>query len=268
MPLKRERDPVGHGRPAVRASDRASRLLRALVLAAGIGGATAGGAAEKSLSEFWPGIDAFVQIDPHWRVFVTGSMGRAMETGLSTEGMFGVHVDYLGAPLPQRLLAAVPTMDRYWGLSFRTGYNRVVVWNPKGSNEDRLVLEATLRSEPLWQQIQLANRSRIDLRRIGSEDSWRYRNRSRIERTWPVGHDGPVAGIPGWRAVTAATPYGMAEFFRDSRYSAWSRRYFQVGAEFELGREKAVDVYVATQDDRRTAGSELWALGVSLTFRY
>jgi hypothetical protein len=68
--------------------------------------------------------------------------------------------------------------------------------------------------------------------------------------------------------VTAATPYGMAEFHWDSRYSAWSRRFFQVGVEFELARDRSVDVYLATQDDRRTAGSELRALGVALTFRY
>ena len=247
---------------------RASALLRAVVVAAGVGGASSAGAVEKSLNEFWPEVDAFVQLDPNWRVFVLATMGRAMETGLSTEGTFGVHVDYLGAPLPQRLLAAVPTMDRYWGLSFRVGYNRVLVWNPKGSNEDRLLFEATLRSEPLWQQIQLANRSRVDLRRIGPEDSWRYRNRSRIERTWPVGHEGPVGWVPGWRSVTAATPYGMAEFHWDSRYSAWSRRYFQLGVELELGRNKAVDVYLATQDDRRQAGSELRALGMAFTYRY
>jgi hypothetical protein len=247
---------------------RACRWLRTLVAAACIAGPSAGGAVERSLNEFWPEIDAFVQLDPNWRVFVIGTLSRAMETGLSTEGMFGVHLDYLGAPLPRRLLAAVPSMDRYWGLSFRTGYNRVVVWNPQGPNEDRVVLEATLRSEPLWRQVQLANRSRVDLRRIGDDDSWRYRNRSRIERTWPVGHEGRVGWIPGWRSVTAATPYGMAEFFWDSRYAAWSRRFFQVGVEFELDRERSVDVYFATQDDRRAAGAELRALGIAFTFRY
>jgi len=268
MQIRNEGLAVSAAREPVPVTPRSARLLRACVVAAGVGVASTAGATERTLNEFWPEIGAFVQLDPNWRVFVMTTLGRAMETGLSTEGTFGVHIDYLGAPLPQRLLAAVPAMDRYWGLSLRAGYNRVLVWNPEGSNEDRVVLEATLRSQPLWQQIQVANRSRVDLRRIGADDSWRYRNRSRIERTWPVVHDGLSHWIPGWRSVTAATPYGIAEFHWDSRFADWSRRYFQVGAEFEVGSNKSVDIYLATQDDRRTAGSTLRALGVALTFRY
>jgi len=253
---------------AWRLVSRPSRLVGVIAVAAGIGVASTAGAVERTLNEFWPEIEAFVQIDPNWRVVMLASLSRAMETGRSTEGTFGLNIDYLGAPLPQRVLAAVPAMDRNWGLALRAGYNRVLAWNPEGSNEDRVVLEATLRSQPLWQRIQLANRSRVDLRRVGADDSWRYRNRSRIERTWPVVHDGVSQWVPAWRSVTAATPYAMAEYHWDSRFASWSRRYFQVGAEFELGSHTAVDLYYATQDDRRTAGSTLRALGVALTFRY
>jgi hypothetical protein len=196
--IRHEKGAVMPHRTTGRGPRRTLRLLRAFVLAAGIGGASSGGAAERSLNEFWPEVNAFVQLDPNWRVFVLGTLGRAMETGLSTEGTFGVHLDYLGAPLPQRLLAAVPTMDRYWGLSFRVGYNRVLVWNPTGPNEDRVVLEATLRSQPLWQQVQFANRSRVDLRRIGSDDSWRYRN----------AHESSAPGRWATKGLSAGSPAG------------------------------------------------------------
>jgi hypothetical protein len=251
---------------------RRRRLLRrALAWAAlAVGAPAAAAAPEVSINEFWPEIDVFVRLDPQWRLFLLGGVSRGMETGISTESTLGVHLDYFVRGLPAGLVAMVPGIDEDWSVSVRTGYNRIVARNPDGPNEDRLILEGTIQSRPLWQSLRFANRSRIDLRRIGDEDSWRYRNRSRVERTWalPAPGDGMFSTLPAWAIASAATPYLLAEFFWDSRPAAWSRRTMEVGVELALARDRSLTFFLNRQLDLRTAGGRLTALGVALTLNY
>jgi hypothetical protein len=229
-------------------------------------------AVERTVSEFWPELDVFVKLGDRTRLFLLGTFTRAAETGTSTEGTLGAHLDWFPAGLPTRLLEIAPGMEGRWSLWTRIGYQHVNAWNSATPSEDRGVLEATLRSEPLWQSIRLANRSRLDLRAVGGETSWRYRNRSRIERTWALrGDDARTDALlsylpPGM--FSAATPYWMIEFFWDSRDGAWSRRYQQFGLEFEMARERTIDVFLARQDDLRLAGSKILVSGVALTLRF
>jgi hypothetical protein len=229
-------------------------------------------AAERTLTEFWPELDVFVKLTDSTRLFLLGTVTRAAETGTSTEGTLGAHLDWFPAGLPSRLLEIAPGMEGRWSIWTRIGYQHIDAWNSTTPSEDRGVLEATLRSEPLWQAIRFANRSRLDLRAVGGETSWRYRNRSRVERTWTLrGDDARTDALlsylpPG--VLSAATPYWMVEFFWDSRESAWSRRFQQFGIEFEMARDRTLDVFLARQDDLRQAGSKLQIGGVALTLRF
>lgn len=229
-------------------------------------------AAERTLTEVWPELDVFVKRDENTRLFLLAALTRAAETGTSTEGTLGIHLDWFPAGLPRPLLEIAPGLAERWSLWTRVGYQHISTWNRGGSAEERLVAEATLRSEPLWLGLQLANRVRLDLRAVGDETSWRFRNRTRIERTWVLrGDDTAVSQALGWLppgTLAAVTPYAMIEFFRDGLLGTWSRRFEQFGAEFELAGNRSLDVYLARQDDRRSAGSTLWIGGVALTLRY
>lgn len=229
-------------------------------------------AAERTLTEFWPELDVFVKRDETTRLFLLAALTRAAETGTSTEGTVGVHLDWFPAGLPRPLQEVAPGLAERWSLWTRIGYQHITTWNRSGPAEERLIAEATLRSEPLWQGVQLANRVRVDLRAIGDDTSWRFRNRTRIERTWSLrGGDGLTDRALSWLpsgTLAAVTPYAMIEFFRDTAPGVWSRRFQQVGAEFELAGNRAIDVYLARQDDLRRAGSTLWIGGVALTLRY
>ena len=259
------RSPLGH----------AAALLApaALALALALAGAPAPArAAERTLTEFWPELDVFVKLGEETRLFLLGTITRAAETGTSTEGTIGAHLDWFPAGLPTRLLEIAPGMEGRWSVWTRIGYQHINAWNGTTPSEDRGVLEATLRSEPLWQAIRVANRSRLDLRASGGETSWRYRNRSRIERTWALRGDGArtdalLAYQPSGM-FSAATPYWMIEFFWDSRDSDWSRRYQQYGVEFEMARDRTIDLFLARQDDLRQAGSKIQIGGVALTLRF
>jgi hypothetical protein len=251
---------------------RPCRLLGPVLLAAAIsaGAPAAAAGPEVTLNEFWPEIDVFVRLDPQWRLLLLGVVSRAMETGISTEGTVGVHLDYAVPTLPEGLVAALPGIEEYWSMSLRTGYNRLAARNPVGPAEDRLLLEATVRSRPMWQALRLANRNRLDLRWIGDESSWRYRNRTRVERTWalPRPSGDALVALPAWAVASAATPYLTAEFFWDSRWGAWSRRVLETGVEFEVAHDRTVAVYLNRQLDLRIAGARLTALGVVLTLNY
>jgi hypothetical protein len=241
-----------------------------LVLAGAISAVSPAAAAESSVNEIWPEVDVYVRLDDRWRAMVFGAVTRAADTGVSTETVLGVNLDYFTADLPPAWVRNFPGIEQYWGLMMRIGYNHVIVNNPTGPAEDRGVIEVTARSQPFWYDIVVSNRTRADLRWIDNEFSWRGRNRTRVERTWTV----PVLGVP-WiiegpirKSVRSATPYFMAEFFWDSRYDQLTREYYQVGVEFETHRNRSVDFFVARQYDVRAAGSRLTAAGIALSFRY
>jgi hypothetical protein len=250
---------------------RAARLRAAVLtaLALATGPAAAG---DRTLTEFWPEIDVFVQLNDRMRLLLLGAVTRAAETGTSTESTLGVHLDYFPEGLPTRLLEIAPGMEGRWSIWTRIGYQQIGAWTDARPSESRVLLEATLRSEPLWGAIRLSNRVRLDLRAIGSDTSWRFRNRSRIERTWTLNSaSGPTAAVLSMLpagTLSAVTPYAMIEFFWDDRVSAWSRRFEQFGAEFDMAKNRSLDLYVARQDDLRATGSKLWIGGVALTLRY
>lgn len=225
---------------------------------------------EQRVNQFWPEANAFVTLNDHSRLFLLASLARAREFATSTEASYGIHYDYFAEALPPRLLEALPNMERYWSLWFRVGYNRVEALGGDG-DENRLLFDATLRSRPLQWGLQLANRSRIELRDIEGDFSWRYRNRSRIERAFnPLELLGERLGAPlqSRLGLASVTPYAMLEYFWDSRPSDWNRRYQQYGVEFEFGDGYGAEVYVGVQDDRRASRPSVVAIGAVFTVRY
>lgn len=247
-----------------------SVMAALLVFGAALHMPTPAGAVERTLNEVWPEVDVYVRLDEHWRAMAFGAVTRAADTGISTETVLGVSLDYFASELPPAWVSRFPGIEQYWGVMTRIGYNHVIASNPAGPGEDRVVLEATLRSKPLWRDVVLANRSRLDLRWIEGDFSWRGRNRTRIERTWalPAFGAGSILEGPVRQSFRSATPYLMAEFFWDSRYAQWSREYYQAGVEFETARNRSIDVFFARQNDVRASGARLTAAGISMTFRY
>jgi hypothetical protein len=224
---------------------------------------------ETTVQEFWPGLDVYYKLGEQSRIYAFASFARARETATSTEFTWGVNYDWFAAELPVRVRAAVPQMEQYWSHWYRVGYVRVNALDG-GRNENRLLGEATLRSEPLFWDVQLANRSRLELRDIDGEFSWRYRNRSRVERTFGIVEGlGHTVGGPLLRlGATYLVPYAMLEFYWDSRDSDWTRRYRQFGVEMDLPRNQGIELYLAIQDDKRKEASTVIAWGVTYTLRF
>ena len=226
--------------------------------------------ADQQTNEFWPELNATVRIDDQSRLFLLGTLARARDYASATEATWGIHYDWFAARLPERWVRALPEMEHRWGLWFRFGYNRVNALNGSGSNENRVLAEATLRSEPLFWGLQFADRNRIEYRDIADRDSWRYRNRVRVERAFNTGEPGeewlsaPLASM----GLASCVPYAMLEWFYDSHVSGWNRRYLQVGVEFELERGWGLELYLARQNETRPANSPVHALGTVIVWRF
>ena len=188
--------------------------------------------------EVWPEVDVWVQLDERWKLYFPVAMSRAREVDY-LEGLVGANVDYrfnhhLSARIGYRYLWAISERD-----------------NPDQYQEHRPIAEVTVRVYP-GLGITLLDRNRFDLRVINGETSWRYRNRLRAERPFPLASD------------RSLTPYAMLEAGYDSRYDEFNRLRLQAGAEYQFSRRAMLDTYYVHQRDDRSSVPRLNAIGLAL----
>jgi len=192
--------------------------------------------------EVWPELDVWVQLSPDWKLFFPLAISRAREVDY-TEALVGAHVDY--------------RFSRHF--SARVGYR--FLWAPSeiGDSsvyrEHRPIAEATLRAYP-GLGIVLLDRNRFDLRFIDGETSWRYRNRARVERTFPFSRE------------RSLNPYAMVEIGYDSRFDVFNRVRMQLGVEYQFSRRLMLDTYYLRQWDDYSSVPRLNALGLAFNLMY
>jgi hypothetical protein len=140
-------------------------------------------------------------------------------------------------------------------LSVRGGYR--YIWElttPEGVRpyrEQQVVAELFVRPWP-GARFEMVDRSRLELRWIDGDPSWRFRNRVRLGRVIPR------------RRVVSIMPYGTVEGTYDSRYRSINRLRLSLGAVTRFTRWLGVDAYAARQQDTRADAAKLAAAGVTL----
>lgn len=200
--------------------------------------------------EFWPEVDAYVKLTDRTRLFFLGTVARNREVDFA-EGMVGAHLDVFLAPLGRPWLRHTPDVQKRRYLTFRAGYRYAWDLDDREEYEEhRILFEATARFPPIGRFLAI-NRNRLDLRDVNGEWSWRYRNRTRLEREIALG-------------TRAVTPYLMAEFFYDSRYDAWNRQRYFAGIEWPLGGGGILDTYYCRQNDSHSSVAHVNAFGLAL----
>lgn len=231
-----------------------SKRLCALLFA-GFAAAQPARAQDDAQNELWSEVDVYAGLSPSSRLFFLASVTRAEEVDYR-EASVGAHVDFFLKPILRPGLRHTPDVDKRRYLSFRLGYRYAQALGEDADSyrEHRPLAEATGRVY-LPGNVVFLNRSRFDARRVNGEWSWRYRNRSRIERE-----------IPAWSR--ALNPYVMVEFYYDSRHDAWIRERYFAGMEWPLGRKAALDTYFVRQDDSRSSPAHVNAFGVALNLFY
>jgi hypothetical protein len=201
-----------------------------------------------------PEVDTFIRVTDTARVFLLSSLTRNL-TQATTDGELGVHLDLTLKPILRReLQEANWERDRY--LWVRVGFR--VIGNLEGADsaatEYRGILEGTTRV-PLFWDLWLVNRARVDLRDVGGDFSARLRPRVSLERAFTL-----------WNH--AVVPYVQVEAFYDTRFGDWSRERYQVGIELGLARHWRIEPYYRRQEVSRPSRSHENGIGLVLKYYY
>lgn len=204
--------------------------------------------------EFWPEIDIYINLKPKVRLFLLGTVSKAVEDGelfnaQAFEAQIGAHIDYI----PNKHLI------------LRTGYRYGRSLGDDSYREHRLLTEQTLR-KLLPGDLLLSDRNREDFRFLKGDFSFRYRNRLTIEREF------------GLKRRTI-TPYVSGEVFYDTRYGIWNRNRFGAGVQISLRpgplrkmvmpkRQVILDLYYLRQNDSRSDTQHVNAIGAALVYHF
>jgi hypothetical protein len=205
----------------------------------------------------WPEVDIYVKLNDKARFYFLAT--TVQENGESTEAELGVNVDFYLKPIRHRIPVLAYRLDESKNrvLLVRAGY-RFLPSYTGGANENRIVLEGTGRYPliGLFGHVLLSDRNRLDLRAVGGENSWRYRNRLSAEREFSIGR-------------VRMNPYARFELFYDSRFDDWTRSEWMLGSSFPVTRKWEVEGYYDVQKDTSEDPTRhTKALGVVTTFYF
>lgn len=206
--------------------------------------------------EFWPEVQAFIELNPKFRIFLNASVSKSVEDGEilkgnAYEGLVGAHLDY------------VPNQHFF----LRVGYRFIKSLEDIDPYEEhRIVVEQHLR-KLLKGDILLSDRNREDFRFVNGDFSFRYRNRLTLEREFIVKN-------------RSLTPYASGEIFYDSRFDVWNRNRYSVGMVVSIKRRHAplkmlfpkrdvtLDLYYMRQNDSRSSPAQVNGFGIAVGIHF
>lgn len=211
--------------------------------------------AQNTEFEFWPELDAYINIDPIARIYVRAS---ARNRGQSDwRGDFGVHLDFALKPIFRRDLRARDDVFRSRFLSFRGGFRYITSLPGSGQPylEHRWIVELTSRF-PLPHTLVLSHTSRGEFRFIsGKGFSTRYRDTMQLERDFSVGR-------------LVFTPYINGQLYYDTRYDLWNRNRYSAGVEIPAGKRLVLDTYYLRQNDSRSTPPHINVFGLKFNLYF
>jgi hypothetical protein len=202
--------------------------------------------------EYKPELDAYDKVSDRLRLFLLADTTK-VESQESLKDELGAHLDItLKGILRERPRMADWARDR--SIWLRVGYRQLRTWD--GQREDvsehRGLLELTMR-HGLTNEFYLSHRIGFDYRDLSGKSSQRYRYRLDLERELAV-------------AKTVVVPYARAEFSYDTRYSAWSRRSYQLGSEIDISKVWRIEPYYAIDLDSEPKEIRTDRVGLILKF--
>jgi uncharacterized protein DUF2490 len=209
--------------------------------------------ARAQVDEVWPELDIYKKLSTNTRLFFIVSGTR--EGGASTKVEIGPNFDFFLKPLLKLKRFAGIQLDEAKSrpLLLRVGYR--YLYSPEGTSENRGIVEATGRF-PLTRGAVVSDRSRMDLRFVDGDFSWRYRNRLALERSFRL------------RNLTI-NPYGRVEASYNSTYGKWSGTTFDVGATIPFKKHWEIEAYIQHQNDTGKAPNQhINGVGVALSMYY
>ena len=194
--------------------------------------------AQKPTNQFWPELDVYWTPAEHQRTFLEISASADQE-GSKREDSIGLYQDYLFLPAGY----------------FRGGLRYTKSAHDNSYQEIRGVGEATLK---VWSRglARLVNRSRVELRDVNGDWSYRIRDRLHLQR------------LPASPTGLALAPYMTFEAYYYSQFRTIQRLGGRVGSEAHVRGPAYIDLYIARQDNSRTEPRYINALGLTVKLTY
>ncbi|HEY2379279.1 MAG TPA: DUF2490 domain-containing protein [Gemmatimonadaceae bacterium] len=176
--------------------------------------------AQSTQDEWWREVDLYwTAPSGQWRLFGLAQDTRGLET-TDRQLTLGLHVDDLKIP---------------WGFA-RVGFRTIRSLGGSSAPEDRALAEVDFPSTK--GRVRFRNRTRLELRWIGSEPSQRWRDRVQVEEHLDLPHKRELV------------PYATYEVYWDSRYHALSRTAYRFGSAITIVPHWVFDLSYARQDNR------------------
>jgi hypothetical protein len=193
----------------------------------------------QAVTEFWPEFNFYWRPAEHQRTVLELSSSTERESQ-KREATVGLYQDYLRLP----------------AVYFRIGYRFTFSTRDASYRESRIVNEVTA-TVHTWGRLRLVNRSRLELRWVNNDYSYRVRDRLHLQRL-------PVDDRHG----RALGPYVTFEAYYDSRYNTIDRLGGRVGTDVRINNRIVIDPYLARQNNTRSTPTIVNALGITTKFSY
>ncbi|HMV50508.1 MAG TPA: DUF2490 domain-containing protein [Blastocatellia bacterium] len=187
-------------------------------------------------TQIWPDTTITIKLDRNFSLSLFGTvrLGRddtalvSQQAGIGISRSFGKH---FSSAFSYRYIENEPTPGRQ-------------------SAEHRLFADFTPRTS-LKYGVNVSDRNRIEWRDINEKISWRYRNRLQFERPFTI-HQLRERRI---------TPFIAGEALYDTRFRAWNRNQFYIGARLPIIKHVTFEGFYMKQWDARTKPGFLNVLG-------
>jgi len=208
-----------------------------------------GGVMQAQTAEALPEVDAYIKLNPTWRVSIQAKDTK--EDAKPGQAEVGPSIEYY----VNRFL---PTMrDKKEHLDDSKGTVLVVdagyryLFPSDSPAENRIRIDETFHF-PTLGKLLISNRCREDLDWSEGEFTWRYRNRLTVERDQKI-------------RSYKFTPYVAAEPYYESQYGKWSTTALYAGAILPLGRHIGFTPYYEHQNNTGgTSNKQLNGIGLLL----
>ena len=199
-------------------------------------------------TEAWPEINLYGRHKKVTFMRLAAGITKSNEFSNATGGFLEADVQIGLKAIVRTKLLKHPDADKGKLLTFRAGYAYVPSFEEIDPPlEHRGILEVTPRYPVFWDLL-LSNRNRLDFRWIDGEYSTRYRNRLKAEREFTIGR-------------LNFNQYGSAEFFYDTRSHSWARHEYAVGTEFPFRKRYVLELYYMLQNNRRANAINVNGIG-------
>ncbi len=182
------------------------------------------GHAQQTQTGEFPEIDTYVGITDRYRLMFLAA--RSTDGSTVNSAQLGANLDINFRSLVRKKLRTNDSAKDNF-LTVRIGYQYLD--NVGKPDENRVQLALTSRFHLPW-SLELSERNRFDLRVIGDQFSWRYRNRLTLERTFLI-------------KSFSFSPYAQGEIFYDSRSGTWSKNTYSFGAAFPIRKRFELECY-------------------------